>query len=91
MKFKDKDKKLIKERSWPEVFNKKVDLKKVNLKPILEWIEQKITEILRDDDDIVINFAKSQLEDVKDKALCPKSMQISLTGFLTKDAGPFMK
>ena len=74
MKFKDKDKKLIKERNWPEIFNKKVDFKKVNLKPIKEWIEWKITHILGDDDDIVINFAQSQLDEVKEKPLCPKQM-----------------
>lgn len=58
VKFKNKDKQLIKERSWPEIFNQKVNLKKVNLKPINEWIEQQVIDILGDDDDIVINFAK---------------------------------
>jgi hypothetical protein len=34
------------------------------------------------DDDIVINFAISLLEDAENNTLCPKKMQISLTGFL---------
>ena len=75
VKFQDKNKKLIKEWTWPKIFDEKVDLKKVNLKPINKWIEQRITELLGDDDDIVINFAISQLEQsLKDKPLCPKEM-----------------
>ena len=59
VKFKDKNKKLIKERTWPDIFEQKVDLNKVDLKSINKWIDQRITELLGDDDDIVINFAIS--------------------------------
>lgn len=75
VKFQDKNKKLIKERSWPDIFNHKVDFNKVDLKSVSTWIEKRVTELLGDDDDIVINFAISQLEQsTKEKPLCPKEM-----------------
>ena len=40
VKFQDKNKKLIKEWNWPDIFDKKVDLTKVKLKPINTWIEE---------------------------------------------------
>jgi len=95
VKFQDKNKKLMKEWSWPKIFDQKVDVSKVNLTKINAWIEQRITELLGDDDDIVINFAISQLEEstknATNKFLCPKNMQISLTGFLTKNTAIFME
>ena len=85
----------MKEWSWPKIFDQKVDVSKVNLTKINAWIEQRITELLGDDDDIVINFAISQLEEstknATNKFLCPKNMQISLTGFLTKNTAIFME
>ena len=48
-------------------------------------MEVRITEIMGEDDDILINFAISHIDDAaNDKSikLCPKKMQISLTGFL---------
>ena len=48
-------------------------------------MEVRITEIMGEEDDILINFAISQFdESVADQnvKLCPKKMQISLTGFL---------
>ena len=43
VKFKNKDKQLIKERAWPPIFDKKVDLGKVDRQSIDKWIEARIT------------------------------------------------
>ena len=50
------------------------------------WIERRITELMGYEDEVVINFAISQLEEVQgpDKRLDPKMMQISLTGISLK-------
>lgn len=85
VKFKDKEEMLIKQWKWPPSFEKKVNLKAVNLDCIKKWMETRITEIMGEEDDILINFAISQIdESVADQniKLCPKKMQISLTGFL---------
>ena len=63
VKFKDKEAKLIKAREWPEIFDSKVDIKKVSLDVIKIWIERRLTELMGDEDEIVINFAISMLEE----------------------------
>ena len=48
-------------------------------------MEVRITEIMGEEDDILINFAISQFDEAvadQNVKLCPKKMQISLTGFL---------
>lgn len=54
---------------------------------IKSWVERRIIELLGDEDDIVINFAISQLETGQaeaqshpDKSIDPKMMQVHLTG-----------
>jgi len=72
---------------WPESFDKPVDLSKVSLDVINDWIEKRITSLLGMEDDIVCNYAQSQLEECintsdDNKKLCPKKMQVMMTGFL---------
>ena len=57
-------------------------------------MEVRITEIMGEEDDILINFAISQFDEAvadQNVKLCPKKMQISLTGFLQKESGKFME
>ncbi len=53
------------------------------------WVKRRITELMGEEDEIVINLAISQLEDatsnigmngIPDKRLDPKLMQVHLTG-----------
>jgi len=46
---------------------------------------------LGDEDELLINFIISALEQPTEKGLDPRKMQIDLTGFLAKSTGPFMK
>jgi len=57
---------------------------------IEKWIEDRITEILGFDDEIVINMAIAELQTQREKGVCPKRVQLHLTGFLEKSTPKFM-
>ncbi|VVC87595.1 unnamed protein product [Leptidea sinapis] len=87
-RFSDKEKKLMKQMKFGDCLTQQVDMSKVKLDIIKPWITQKITEILKMEDDVVIDYVNNQLEE---KFPCPKKMQINLTGFLNgKNARLFM-
>ncbi|KAI1730693.1 PWI domain-containing protein [Ditylenchus destructor] len=79
-RFTDKEKKLLKTMKFEPVLDVKVDLSKVNIEVIKPWITAKLNDILGIEDDVVIEFVFTQLEDAKN--VNPKIMQINLTGFL---------
>uniref|UniRef100_A0A0N5AC82 PWI domain-containing protein n=1 Tax=Syphacia muris TaxID=451379 RepID=A0A0N5AC82_9BILA len=54
-------------------------MERVNLDVVKPWITAKLNEILGIEDDVVIEYVFSQLEE---KTINPKVMQINLTGFL---------
>ena len=59
---------------------------------IKPWISERVTELLGFEDDIVINMVISHLEQQDiNHPLCPRKMQINLTGFLERNAAVFMK
>jgi serine/arginine repetitive matrix protein 1 len=45
------------------VANAQVDLRKVNVGVLREWITKRVTEILKIEDDVVIEYAISQIDD----------------------------
>ncbi|RCN30388.1 PWI domain protein [Ancylostoma caninum] len=57
----------------------KINMDKINLDVIKPWITMRINEILGIEDDVVIEYIMSQLEE---KTINPKIMQINITGFL---------
>lgn len=63
-------------------------MSKIKLDVIKPWIQDKLTEILKIDDDVVVDFVYNQLDE---KFPDPKKIQINLTGFLHgKNAREFM-
>ncbi|ODA81856.1 hypothetical protein RJ55_00361 [Drechmeria coniospora] len=83
------DARLMKSTKFPLEFSQKVDTQKVNMQVVKKWIEKRITEILKNEDDVLIEMcfnllAASRWPDIK-------SLQIQLTGFLDKDTAPFCK
>jgi len=46
---------------------------------------------LGEEDELLINFIISALEQPTERGLDPRKMQIDLTGFLARNTGPFMK
>ena len=55
------------------------------------WIREKITSILEFQDDIVIDYLISQIEEPVGEELNPKQIQLNLTGFLEEKAKPLME
>ncbi|KDQ58478.1 hypothetical protein JAAARDRAFT_128886 [Jaapia argillacea MUCL 33604] len=89
-RFSDKELKLLKSMKFPPTFDKKVDMRKVNLDVIKPWIAKQLTEMNGVEDDVVVEYVQSLLEDKADPTPDPKKMQINLTGFLTTQTAPFM-
>ncbi|KAG1826653.1 hypothetical protein EV424DRAFT_1345436 [Suillus variegatus] len=89
-RFSDKELKLLKSMKFPSEFDKKVDLKKVNLNVIRPWIAKKVTELVGFEDEVVVEYAMGLLDDPNHTTPDPKKMQINLTGFLTASTPSFM-
>ncbi|KAF8925305.1 hypothetical protein BGZ52_007061, partial [Haplosporangium bisporale] len=86
-RFTDKHKKLMRSMKFPKEYSQKVDMKKVALNVIKDWMIKRIRELLGIDDEVVIEYALGMLqEEVPD----PKSMQINLQGFLDKNSQVFV-
>ncbi|CAM1507066.1 Fc.00g067070.m01.CDS01 [Cosmosporella sp. VM-42] len=83
------DARLLKSTKFPPEFSKKVDMQKVNLQVMKKWIAGKISEILGNEDDVVIELVFNLIEGPRYPDI--KSLQIQLTGFLDKDTAPFCK
>jgi serine/arginine repetitive matrix protein 1 len=97
--FANKEKKMIETKKWPDEFEKEVDMSKVNVSVISSWITKRITEILGFEDEIIIDYCRQQLlpqtstdiGSLSAEKICPKKLQINMTGFLAKNASSFVK
>lgn len=56
------DQKRLKATKFPPEFDRKVDIEKVNIDLMKKWIAQKITDILGDEDDIVVETCYNLIE-----------------------------
>ncbi len=74
--------------SFPAHFSTKVSVKKVNLQVLRPWISQKLESLLGFEDEVVIEYVYSLLEE--QGPLDPRRMQIKLTGFLESKTPGFM-
>ncbi|KAL8734774.1 MAG: hypothetical protein Q9181_003059 [Wetmoreana brouardii] len=83
------DAKLLKQTKFPPEFNLKVDMKKVNVEVLKKWIAGRISEVLGNEDDVVIELCFNLLEGSRFPDV--KVLQIQLTGFLDKDTPKFCK
>ncbi|KAI8590905.1 hypothetical protein BDZ88DRAFT_82258 [Geranomyces variabilis] len=87
-RFGDKQKKLLKSMKFPKLFDKKVDVKKVNMTVIRPWVTARVVEMVGFEDDVLIEFVFNLLEADK---VDPRAMQIEISGFLEGNAPSFMK
>lgn len=99
------DQKRLKATKFPPEFDKKVDIQKVNIDLMKKWIANKITTILGDEDDIVVETCYNLIEQSQfvsslgrphlhatDRSQPNiKEIQIQLIGFLDKETQPFCK
>ncbi|VDK57986.1 unnamed protein product, partial [Anisakis simplex] len=78
-RFTDKERKLLKQMRFEDALEEKICMSRINLDVLKPWITAKVNEILGMEDDVLIEYVFSQLEE---KTINPKVMQINLTGFL---------
>lgn len=78
-----------KNKRFPDHYTQKVDMSKVSMDVMKPWIAKRITELLGFEDDIVVDFCVAQLSEPGDKGLDPKLLQVNMTGFMERKAGPF--
>ncbi|KAF9127016.1 hypothetical protein BG015_004607 [Linnemannia schmuckeri] len=86
-RFSDKHKQMLKSMKFPPEFNQKVDMKKVNMKVIKDWMAERVIQLLGIEDEVVVEYAIGMLEEPSPD---PKSMQINLQGFLDKNTQLFV-
>ncbi|KAI9138250.1 PWI domain-containing protein [Paraphysoderma sedebokerense] len=87
-RYGDKHKKLRKSMNFPPEFNKKVNMKKVQIEVMRGWITKKIVELLGFEDEVLIEMI---LQYLNEQHPDPKDMQINLTGFLENNTASFVK
>ncbi|KIH86995.1 hypothetical protein SPBR_08533 [Sporothrix brasiliensis 5110] len=83
------DAKLLKSTKFPPIFNQKVDTQKVNLQVMKKHGSPALSDILGNDDDVVIELCCNLIESARHPDI--KSLQIQLTGFLESQTPEFCK
>ncbi|KAK6935820.1 PWI domain [Dillenia turbinata] len=87
-RFSNKQAKLLKSQKFAPELEHLVDMTKVKMDVIRPWIATRVTELLGFEDEVLINFIYGLLDG---KDVNGKQVQISLTGFMEKNTGKFMK
>ncbi|KAL2752284.1 hypothetical protein ACRALDRAFT_1032342 [Sodiomyces alcalophilus JCM 7366] len=83
----DVDARLLKSTKFPSKFSERVDIHKVNLHVMRKWIASRISDVLGDEDDVVIELCLNLIEGSRFPDI--KALQIQLTGFLNKETASF--
>ncbi|XVF20001.1 hypothetical protein REPUB_Repub11eG0160200 [Reevesia pubescens] len=79
-RFSNKQAKLLKSQKFSPELDHLVDMTKVQTDVIRPWVATRVTELLGFEDEVLINFIYGLLDG-----------KISLTGFMEKNTGKFMK
>ncbi|KAE8705654.1 transcription initiation factor IIA large subunit-like isoformX2 [Hibiscus syriacus] len=87
-RFSNKQAKLLKSQKFAPELEHLVDMTKVKMDVMRPWIATRVTEFLGFEDEVLINFIYGILDG---KGVNGKEVQISLTGFMEKNTGKFMK
>ncbi|KAI7982437.1 Serine/arginine repetitive matrix protein 1 [Camellia lanceoleosa] len=87
-RFSNKQAKLLKSQKFAPELDHLVDMSKVKMDVVKPWIANRVTELLGFEDEVLINFIYGLLDG---KEVNGKQVQISLTGFMEKNTGKFMK
>ncbi|OIT40207.1 PREDICTED: serine/arginine repetitive matrix protein 1 [Nicotiana attenuata] len=87
-RFSNKQAKLLKSQKFAPELEHLVDMTKVKMDVMKPWIAKRVTELIGFEDEVLINFIYGLLER---KVVNGKEVQISLTGFMERNTGKFMK
>ena len=91
-RFPDKQKKMLHNSTWPDEYDPKIDLSKVDFELVKIWITKRIEELTKSDDDIPAFTAIACLEENLQSYTTPdaKNMHITLSGVLKEHTLIFM-
>lgn len=78
-RFKNKEKLIIDNKQFPKEYDFELDINKVEIKALKTWIEKKLNDILGFEDEFLINFIISLLEN-RTEPINPRKIQHLLTG-----------
>jgi serine/arginine repetitive matrix protein 1 len=89
-RFADKQAALLRKTPWPADFAPPhPDLARVQWEALRSWVERRVTELLGVEDEVLVAYV---LEEIEGKAkVDPRALQLNLTGFLERNAGPFVR
>eukprot|EP01083_Nonionella_stella_P071855 193283_1 len=88
-RFSDQQKKLLKKLKFPKEYSLKVDVSKVNMDVVTQWIQKRTAEILGGlEDDVLVGMIVNLLQQPN---LDPRKVQIEITGFLERNTPTFMR
>ncbi|KAL2486446.1 putative serine/arginine repetitive matrix protein 1-like [Abeliophyllum distichum] len=87
-RFSNKQAKLLKSQKFAPELEHPVEMAKVKMDVMKPWIAKRVTELIGFEDEVLINFIYGLLEG---KEVNGKEVQISLTGFMERNTGKFMK
>lgn len=93
--------KLLRKTKFPSCFAKTVDLNKVNVPVMTQWIESEVTKLLGFEDEIVASMAVNLFfpkllsddssSEIKYGTVDPRKVQLDLAGFLGDDTPTFVE
>jgi len=72
---------------FPPSFDQKCEISKVNMESIIKWVPGRIIDLCGGEDEVVISYVEEMLKD--NRGVCPRNLQINLTGFLHEKAPGF--
>jgi len=94
-RFADKERKLLLKGKWPPIYSQAVDLNKVELNAIRQWVEQKTLEYIGTEDEVIVEMIIAPMEDAKlnnkENPIEPKVLEINLTGFFEENVRKFVE
>lgn len=61
-RFKDKEQQLLGSSRFPQMFDERVDMERVNMKVMRPWIVERVEELLGLEDEVLVEYVMSQLE-----------------------------
>ena len=89
-------KKLDKQGKFAESFKTPVKIGKINVDVMGRWVSERLEELLGFEDDVLSELVMNMLAQTRDartgqdKRIDPQQLQVQLTGFLNKQAQPFV-
>ena len=89
-------KKLEKSGKFDESFKTPVRIEKINVEVMGRWVSERLAELLGFEDDVLSELVMNMLAQTRDaktgqdKRVDPQQLQVQLTGFLNKQAQPFV-